>query len=109
MKLSGFFICSMMILVCGLLPVTVQSEEVKPPKETFYKCIKGDQIRWIRLFREANGKCKTVYSKNGVAEDVSEAKSYSWCEEVLNNVKKNLEKGGYSCEERTLVGSIELE
>lgn len=106
MRLSGFFICSM-IFASGLLPFTAHSVETK--KDLFYKCVKGDQIRWIRLYREASGKCKTVYSKNGVAEDVSEAKSFSWCEEVMNNVKKNLEKGGYACEERTLVGSIELE
>lgn len=106
MRLSGFFIyCA--IIIGWAVPATTHSAETK--KETFYKCTKGEEIRWIRLYKEANGKCKTVYSKNGNAEDVSEAKSYSWCEEVLNNVKKNLEKGGYSCEERALVGSLDLE
>lgn len=78
-------------------------------KELFYKCGKGNEVRWMRLYYLKNGKCKTVYSKEGDAKEVSTAYSYETCENVLNNIKKNLENGGYTCEEKILMGSLELE
>ena len=66
-------------------------------------------MRWMRLYYQKNGRCKTVYSKGGDAKDVSTGLSYEICENVLNNIKKNLEQGSYVCEEKVLVGALELE
>ena len=89
-------------------PVDSNSKKMSK-KELFYKCGKGHEVRWMRLYYLKNGKCKTVYSKEGDAKEVSMAYSYATCENVLNNIKKNLENGGYTCEEKVLMGSLELD
>lgn len=78
-------------------------------KEVFYKCTREKEMRWMRINFLKNGKCKTTYSKSGNATEVATAKSYKNCEDILNNVKINLEKGGFKCEEKVLLGAIDLD
>lgn len=125
MKLSGFFI---FLVVAGIYllakypqPDTYLFTEFaieksaertiasKTKKEVFYKCTRGKEMRWMRLYYQGNGKCKTVYSKGGDAKEVSTSTNYETCENVLNNIRKNLEEGAYSCEEKILMGALELE
>lgn len=131
MKLSGFFIlvCTCVYLMANYTTAEdhfgpVDTEDMaemvssggrsiasvgKTKKEVFYKCTREKELRWIRLYYQKNGKCKTVYSKGGDAKEVSEASSYETCESVLNNIKKNLQDASYSCEEKILMGALELE
>lgn len=123
MKLSGFFISSVVFSSVYFIGHSSQAEEelfapaqiersiasAKTKKEVFYKCTRGKELRWMRLYYQKNGKCKTVYSKGGDAREVSTAVGYETCENVLNNIKKNLEDGSYVCEEKVLMGSLELE
>jgi hypothetical protein len=126
MKLGGFFIfvvCASVYLLAShsAAEVLFSSNQapdytqqrsiasVKTKKEVFYKCTRDKELRWMRLYYQANGKCKTVYSKGGDAKEVSTSTNYETCEMVLNNIKKNLEDGSYVCEEKILMGSLEIE
>lgn len=75
----------------------------------FVLCERQRDIRWMRVFSSSDGKCKTVYSKDGYSQVVSSATFYSSCEAVLNNVKKNVEGGGFKCREAVLSGYTEIE
>lgn len=83
--------------------------EKKEKRELFYKCTKAREVRWIRVYYQKNGRCRTVYSKTGNAQEVSTAYNYASCEAVLKNIKENLEKGDFKCEEKILMGALELE
>lgn len=89
--------------------ISSTAEESKKPKEIFYKCMKSREMRWMRIYYQKNGKCKTVYSKTGNAQEVAQGYSYTSCEDILNGIKKNLESGGFSCEEKILMGALNLE
>lgn len=120
MKRSGFF-----ILIIGLSIYLAMSSSIaadiatvtssdrssvgKTKKEVFFKCTRGKELRWMRLYYQKNGRCKTVYSKGGDAKEVSTGLNYETCENVLNNIKKNLEAGSYICEEKVLIGALEIE
>ncbi|MBC7753639.1 MAG: hypothetical protein H7Z71_05340 [Moraxellaceae bacterium] len=122
MKISGFFISVLIFSSVYLMANYSTAEEpfapdqmerslasAKTKKEVFYKCTRGKELRWMRLYYQKNGKCKTVYSKGGDAKEVSSAVGYEACENVLNNIKKNLEAGAYVCEEKVLMGALEIE
>lgn len=74
----------------------------------FVICERQRDVRWIRVFSSNDGKCKTVYSKDGYSQVVSSATFFSSCESVLNNVKKNVEGGGFKCREAVLANVIEI-
>ncbi len=75
----------------------------------FVLCERQRDMRWIRVFSSSDGKCKTVYSKDGYSQVVSSATFYSSCEAVLLNVKKNVEGGGFKCREAVLANFVEIE
>lgn len=79
-------------------------------KNVFYVCKREREVRWLRIFMtESNSKCKTIYSKEGYIQVVSSATYFSSCESVLLNVKKNIEDGGFKCQQEQLGDMIEIE
>ena len=79
-------------------------------KNVFYVCKREREVRWLRIFMtESNSKCKTMYSKEGYIQVVSSATYFSSCESVLLNVKKNIEDGGFKCQQQQLGAMIEIE
>lgn len=78
-------------------------------KNVFVLCEKQRDVRWIRITSANDGKCRTIYSKEGFAQVVSSATFFSSCEAVLNNVKKNVEGGGFKCKEAVLANVVEIE
>lgn len=79
-------------------------------KNVFYVCKREREVRWLRIFMtESNSKCKTMYSKEGYIQVVSSATYFSSCESVLLNVKKNIEDGGFKCQQEQLGAMIEIE
>lgn len=60
-------------------------------------CRRDKSVRWLRAFKLDNGKCKTIYSKEGYLQVVSSATFFSSCEVVLLSIKKNIEEGGFKC------------
>lgn len=106
---SSSDVTTAVISVLESVPDNKPEKKTNIKKELFYKCVRGKEMRWMRLNYLKNGKCKTTYSREGDAKDVSQAEVYETCESVLNNIKKNLESGGYICEEKILMGTLNLE
>lgn len=71
-------------------------------------CRRDKSVRWLRAFKLDNGKCKTIYSKEGYLQVVSSATFFSSCEVVLLSIKKNIEEGGFKCSPMS-VSVIDLE
>lgn len=74
----------------------------------FVVCERQGDVRWLRVFSSNDGKCKTVYSKDGFSQVVSSATFFSSCESVLVNVRKNVEGGGFKCRDAELANVIEI-
>lgn len=74
----------------------------------FVVCERQSDVRYLRVFSSNDGKCKTVYAKDGFTQVVGSATFFSSCESVLVNVRKNIEGGGFKCREAQLVNFIEI-
>jgi hypothetical protein len=78
--------------------------------DMFFLCknSKGS-ARWLRAYRIENGKCHTVYSKEGYLQVISSATYMTSCVGVLHNVRKNIEEGGYKCAKLDSYSFLEVE
>ena len=90
------------------------SQEYKKNTESeisdiFYICKRDRNSRWLRAYKLENGKCNTIYSKEGYLQIVGSATYFSSCEGVLHSVQKNLEEGGFKCTPVSKYSVIELE
>lgn len=77
--------------------------------DIFLVCLRGKENRWLRAFKLDSGRCKTYYSKEGYVQVVSSASYFASCEAVMNSVRKNIEEGGFKCQEKNLESMIEFE
>lgn len=87
------------------LPKTAEVEE----NDLFYLCKRNKNTRWLRAYKLENGKCNTIYSKEGYLQVIGSAVYFSSCEGVLHSVQKNLEEGGFKCSPVTKYSVLELE
>jgi len=85
------------------------SHAVEKNNNVFLVCERHKEVRWLRIYTGSDGKCKSVYSKEGFSQVVSSATYFASCEAVLNNVKKNIEDGGFKCKEQKLGMVVEIE
>ena len=101
---NGFLV---LITLFFLLPF---SRAQAPDKsDIFLLCKRDKSIRWLRAARLENGKCKTFYSKEGYMQVISSATFFASCEGVLQSVRKNIEEGGFKCQDTRLVEVAEIE
>ena len=77
--------------------------------DLFYLCKRNKNIRWLRAYKLENGKCNTIYSKEGYLQVIGSALYFSSCEGVLHSVQKNLEEGGFKCNSVAKYSVLELE
>lgn len=77
--------------------------------DLFYLCKRNKNTRWLRAYKLENGKCNTIYSKEGYLQVIGSAVYFSSCEGVLHSVQKNLEEGGFKCNPITKYSVLELE
>lgn len=77
--------------------------------DIFYLCRRHKDARWLRAYKLENGKCNTLYSKEGYLQVVGSATYFSSCEGVLHSVQKNLEEGGFKCDSISKFSVLELE
>ncbi len=84
---------------------TAEAEET----DLFYLCKRNKNTRWLRAYKLENGKCNTIYSKEGYLQVIGSAVYFSSCEGVLHSVQKNLEEGGFKCNPVTKYSVLELE
>lgn len=96
---------AILTIIIGLASAYVSAAD---KNNLFVVCERQRDVRWVRVFSSSDGKCKTVYSKDGYSQVVSSATFFSSCEAVLNNVKKNVEGGGFKCREAVLANFIEI-
>lgn len=90
------------------------AQEIKKTTEAettdlFYLCKRDKSLRWLRAYKLDNGKCNTIYSKEGYLQVIGSATYFSSCEGVLHSVQKNLEEGGFKCSLISKYSVIELE
>jgi len=100
-------------LSCAFFAITLivvgQSNAAEKNNNVFLVCERHKEVRWLRIYTGSDGKCKSVYSKEGFSQVVSSATYFASCEAVLNNVKKNIEDGGFKCKEQKLGMVVEIE
>ena len=101
---NGFF-----ILAAFLFSVQFSEAQVPDKADIFLLCKRDKSIRWLRASKLENGKCKTLYSKEGYMQIISSATFFASCEGVLQIVRKNIEEGGFKCHNTPLVQVAELE
>ncbi|MBY0555517.1 hypothetical protein K2P97_13380 [bacterium] len=120
MKSNGlFYFRSLLVALTVLCSLPVYTQETKPePKpetpavestDIFYLCKRDRTTRWLRAYKLENGKCQTLYSKEGYLQIISSATYFASCEGVLHSVRKNLEEGQFKCTVAAKYNVLELE
>jgi len=104
-KFLQFFLLILFLICCFFTCVSYAVEK----NNIFLVCERHKEVRWLRTFTAADGKCKSIYSKEGYSQVVSSATYFSSCEAVLLNVKKNIEDGGFKCRDQKLGSVIDVE
>lgn len=92
-----------------VLPTRLMAQESQAEGDLFYVCKRDKLTRWLRAYKLDNGKCNTLYSKEGYLQIISSATYFSSCEGVLHSVQKNLEEGGFKCAQAASHAVIELD
>lgn len=54
-------------------------------------------VRRLQVIEQKNGECRTIYSKAGQDREIGNGKYKGTCLRFLKNVRRNLEKAGWSC------------
>lgn len=106
---NGFLV---LVILMSVSPIGwSQTTETAPSQseEIFLLCRRDKSVRWLRAYKLENGKCKTVYSKEGYLQVIGSATYFSSCEGVLQSVKKNIEEGGFKCAPSAKVSVLEIE
>ena len=112
---NGIFVlimASLMFISAARAQITqVASESSQSPdsSDIFYICKRFKDVRWLRAYKLENGKCKSLYSKEGYLQVISSATYFSSCEGVLVSGKKNLEEGNFKCTQMAKASVIDLE
>lgn len=66
--------------------------------ESLILCKNKKDVRTLRI-EEANGKCRAIYTKQGVDEYIGSGQYANSCVEIIASVRKNLESGNWVCRE----------
>ncbi len=114
MRSNGLFYFVLLVLVSLTSQPTGFAQDLRKIAEVadsdlFYLCKRGKNTRWLRAYKMENGKCNTIYSKEGYLQVIGSAVYYSSCEGVLHSVQKNLEEGGFKCNPVPKYSVIELD
>ena len=102
---GAFTFCSMELSFTQEIKKNIESEAT----DIFFLCKRDKNIRWLRAYKLENGKCNTIYSKEGYLQIIGSAAYFSSCEGVLHSVQKNLEEGGFKCNLISNYSLLELE
>lgn len=79
-----------------LLSLWAQATVAEVPTE-YVLCRNKKIVRTIRIEKQENGECATIYTKAGQDRDVGGGKWIESCEKIVENIKGNLEKAGWTC------------
>lgn len=78
-------------------------------RDVTYICQRSKDIRWIRSFKVEGNRCRSLYSKEGFVQTVSSAQNFASCKTVIDNIKANIEEGGFKCKEALLISMVEID
>ncbi len=108
---NGFFYLLLISLIWGqpVLSEDVLKNNASESTDIFYLCKRAKLARWLRAYKLDNGKCQTLYSKEGYMQIISSASYYASCVGVLHSVRKNLEEGQFKCELAPKFSVLELD
>jgi hypothetical protein len=112
---NGFFYLIIFFCISLNMSTDVLAQNLRRPAEEneltdlFYICKRDGATRWLRAYKLENGKCNTIYSKEGYLQNISSASYFSSCEAVLHSVQKNLVEGGFKCVATSKYAVTELE
>lgn len=68
------------------------------PKVDAYNCNGNNEVRSLHIELIAPKGCKLWYSNFSKSEPIAQSKNgLSYCEQVNNNIRHNLENAGYTC------------
>jgi hypothetical protein len=109
-----YFLCSFVFTLILTWQLPSKSQQVQNVAEVessdvFYLCKRDKTTRWLRAHKLENGKCQTLYSKEGYLQVISSATYFASCEGVLQSVRKNLEEGQFKCDLTTKYSVLELQ
>lgn len=102
---SSFLVFILLQLV--YLPFGVSQDDQKT--DLTYICQRQKDVRWIRSYKVEGNRCKSLYSKEGFVQTVSSAQNFASCITVIENIKANIEEGGFKCKEAQLISMVEIE
>lgn len=66
------------------------------PDEPLLICKNKKIVRTVRITKE-NGRCQTIYTKNGKSQLIGSGINPVSCQNFLDGVRKNLEASHWSC------------
>lgn len=78
-------------------------------RDVTYICQRAKDVRWIRSFKVEGNRCRSLYSKEGFVQTVSSAQNFTSCKTVIDNIKANIEEGGFKCKEAQLISMVEID
>jgi hypothetical protein len=78
----------------------IQDEELND--KSYFMCRFEGEVRTIRMMKRVDGSCYVNYTKKGIDQKISEAKSAEVCPEVFERIKSNLEQAGWRCKNISL-------
>ncbi|MEK6555104.1 MAG: hypothetical protein AABZ31_07690 [Bdellovibrionota bacterium] len=95
------------IFISVLLSLVLQAEAAIAQNDMDYVMCKNKKIvRTIRV-EKAGDECKTIYTKAGLDKDVGGGKFAGSCDKIVENIKGNLEKAGWTCKPVAAAGITE--
>jgi hypothetical protein len=95
------------ILLSALLSLVLQAGNAYAQNDTGYVLCKNKKVvRTIRI-EKAGDECRTIYTKAGVDKNVGGGKFAGSCDKIVENIKGNLEKAGWTCKPVAAAGITE--
>lgn len=107
--ISKFFIFGLVIFLMDLravgaeeLPLAAQGQVVAAQdsdleKATYMICKHNKSVRTLRLRELSDGRCQSVYTKDGVDQIAAGSKSLDTCVRVIHDIRVNLEAHQWTC------------
>lgn len=100
---------SFLVFILSQLVFAQVGRSQEDQKDVTYICQKAKDIRWIRSFKVEGNRCRSLYSKEGYVQTVSSAQNFASCKSVIDNIRANIEEGGFKCKEAQLISMVEID
>lgn len=86
------------IFLLSVFGLSVQAE-VSQNIDLSVICRLKKEVRTLRVEKVEGGKCKAVYTKLGLDQNIGAASSEASCTDILRKVRVNLEAADWKCRE----------